>query len=131
MNTEIITKNIELGGSILEKKIRQELELRSWEFGESEQKALNRAKELLLDCYNVVKVLSKPLCDMYIDDYISISTQPGFCWRMHARLEGVNTLIRIGLSEKKYMCANFYYEIWVDNIKDLSKREFEEKDFEL
>ena len=49
MNTEIITKNIELGGSILEKKIRQELELRSWEFGESEQKALNRVKELLLD----------------------------------------------------------------------------------
>ena len=61
---ETITKNIELGGSILEKKIRHELKLRGWEFGESEQKALNRAKEMLLDCYNVVKVLSKPFCDI-------------------------------------------------------------------
>lgn len=128
---ETIIKNIELGCSILEKKMKQELKLRDWEFGESEQKALNRAKELLLDCYNVVIALSRPLCDMYIDDHISISTQPGFCWRMHARLEGVNTLIRLGLSEKKYMCANFYHEIWVDNIKELSEKEFEEKDFEL
>ena len=131
MNIEMIIKNIELGCSILEKKMKQELELRSWEFGESEQKALNRAKELLLDCYNVVKVLSKPLCDMYIDDSVSSSIEPGFCWKLHARLEGVNTLIRLGLAEKTEMFAHFYYKIWVDNIKDLSKREFEEKDFEL
>ena len=131
MNKNILEKNIELGGSILERKAIEELEHRGWEFGDSDQKALNRAKELLLDCYNTAKVLSRPFCDMYIDDDVAITSQPGFCWRIHARLEGVNTLIRLGLSEKKYMCANFYHEIWVDNIKDLGEREFEEKDFEL
>lgn len=131
MNKNILEKNIELGGSILEREAIEELERRGWEFGDSDQKALNRAKELLLDCYNTVKVLSRPFCDMYIDDDVAITSQPGFCWKLHARLEGVNTLIRLGIGEKKNMFAEFYREIWVDNIKDLGEIEIEEKEFLL
>lgn len=131
MNADTIIKNIELGCSVLKKKIEKELKFRGWEFGESEQNALNHTKGLLLDCYIFVNAQSRPLYEMDIDDYVSISTQPGFCWRMHARLKGVNTLIRIGISEKKHKCANFYHEICVDNIKELSEKDFKEKDFEL
>lgn len=124
-------KNVNHGCFLLQRAIKSALERLGLEFGEAEQKAINIVKERIFDCFELYLKFQLTNFELYINDQTSSGkgTDKYIKWDVRTIQEGRDVYIKmITESPKEDYIGR---KLCIEDINELSKREFEEKDFDV
>lgn len=117
---KFLDKNINYGFWLLKKEMKEKINEKGFEFGDSDQKALNRAKEFFLcGIEHLFFTLKDKVFELTLKDGCG-------CWEIESTQDVLTSVVVLSDYSKQLK-----FKIAVDDVTQLTEKEFEENDFEV
>lgn len=118
---KFLYKNINYGFWLLKREMTEKLKAKGFEFGDKEQDAINKAKELFLCGIESLFFTLKdhPLIELTLKDKCD-------CWEIESTQDFIDSVVVLSDSSRLLK-----FKIAIYDVTKLTEKEFEEDEFEV